>query len=62
MSDADGEIQALVTRYLVARLESEGAQAVRVEDLARVASGRSRENWVFDAVWLGDDGRPSASR
>ncbi len=41
------DIEATVGRFVRARL---GASA-RVEGLDRVSTGRSRENWVFDAVW-----------
>ncbi len=48
------EIQAQVATFLAGQL---GPQAqVRVENLQRVSSGRSRENWLFDAVWQGPRG------
>lgn len=48
MSQPDRNVERLLVAFLASRLPS--GTAVRVERLARVPSGRSRENWVFDAV------------
>ena len=58
MTDTDERIRADVTAFLEARRA--GAGAVRVEGLTRVTSGRSRENWVFDAVWTEPGGADGA--
>lgn len=48
-TSADDEVRERVQAFLVAQL-GRGAPA-RIEGLSRVSAGRSRENWVFDAVW-----------
>ena len=45
----EDEIQAQIEAFLAARL---GPDA-RAEGVRRVGVGRSRENWLFDAVWPG---------
>lgn len=47
-------VQLQVQQFLLSRLGP--AAQPRVERLARVGVGRSRENWVFDAVWS-EEGR-----
>lgn len=50
---ADLAVEQLLSCFLSAR---HPAESVRVDGLARVSSGRSRENWLFDAVTTGPDG------
>ena len=51
---ADDEIAARVSAFLA---EVSHGDAPRVEHVSRVSAGRSRENWVFDAVWTAGAGR-----
>jgi aminoglycoside phosphotransferase (APT) family kinase protein len=46
---AGDDILELVRRFLAAQLA--GSAPPRIEGVERVAVGRSRENWLFDAIW-----------
>lgn len=52
---SDAVIKDRITSFLTDRL-GPGAEVV-VDGVVRVGVGRSRENWLFDATWNGDDGR-----
>jgi hypothetical protein len=44
-----------IGEQLAAWLTDELAAPVRIENLRRTTAGFSRENWVFDATWDGDE-------
>lgn len=57
MAAASDDILELIRRFLAA--QTDVASVPRIEGVERVAVGRSRENWVFDAEWAsGPDGAP----
>ena len=48
--DVGLDVEALLDRFVRGRLP-DGASAIRVGEVGRVAVGLSRENWVFDLTW-----------
>ena len=48
-STTDDEIVERIRSFVAARV---GDPTATVENLTRVSTGRSRENWLFDATWL----------
>ncbi|MEZ5232472.1 MAG: phosphotransferase family protein [Acidimicrobiales bacterium] len=49
MTDDVGEISERIAAFLAA--QPDAAPAPRVDGIARIGVGRSRENWLFDATW-----------
>lgn len=49
MAAAGDDILELIRRFLAAQPDVNSLP--RIESVERVAVGRSRENWIFDAVW-----------
>jgi aminoglycoside phosphotransferase (APT) family kinase protein len=52
---SDRELAERLTGFLSDRL---GLDELAIEGLHRASYGLSRENWPFDVVWRGPDGRP----
>ncbi|MGY9075343.1 MAG: phosphotransferase family protein [Acidimicrobiales bacterium] len=52
MSSAD--VEAQIIAFLASEVGSDAD--VRVDNLVLIGTGRSRENWLFDARWSGPDG------
>jgi aminoglycoside phosphotransferase (APT) family kinase protein len=52
VSDVDVEQQ--IVEFLTSEVGSEAS--ARVDNLVLIGTGRSRENWLFDASWNGPDG------
>jgi aminoglycoside phosphotransferase (APT) family kinase protein len=52
-----GDIDDVATRLRrFVETQLPGARNLRIDDLRRTSAGFSRENWVFDASWIGADG------
>lgn len=49
------EIRQLLHDFVVAQVGSDAE--VRIDGLSRISTGRSRENWLFDASWNEEAGR-----
>ena len=49
MGTTEGEIAELLVAFMSSRLPD--ASDVRVGSVERIAIGRSRENWLYDASW-----------